>query len=72
MGVDDEAVVPVPCSGGPQPEDVEGFFAECSGPIKFEVGDLSVTSDGQLAFAHYVAHMTGAAKDGTKAEMTFR
>jgi len=46
-------------------KDFEGFFAEYPGPIKFEVGDLSVTTDGQLAFAHYVAHMTGAAKDGT-------
>src|SRR5216684_9048317 len=53
-------------------KDFEGFFAEYPGPIKFELSDLSVTTDGQLAFAHYVAHMTGAAKDGTKAEMTFR
>ena len=53
-------------------KDFEGFFAEYPGPIKFEVSDLSVTTDGQLAFAHYVAHMTGAAKDGSKAEMVFR
>ncbi len=36
------------------------------------MSDLNVTTDGQLGFAHYVIHMTGVAKDGSKAEMTFR
>ena len=53
-------------------KDFEDFLAQYPGPNKFEVSDLTVTTDGQLAFAHYVIHMTGVAKDGTKAEMNFR
>ena len=53
-------------------KDFEDFLAQYPGPNKVEVSDLNVTSDGQLAFAHYVLHMTGVAKDGTKTEMNFR
>ena len=53
-------------------KDFEGFFAQYPGPNKIEVSDIGVTTDGQLAFAHYVVHMTGTAKDGSQAEMTFR
>jgi uncharacterized protein (TIGR02246 family) len=53
-------------------KDFESFLAQYPGPNTVEVSDLKVTSDGQLAFAHYVVHMTGVAKDGTKAEMNFR
>jgi len=53
-------------------KDFEDFFAQYPGPNKAEVSDLNVTTDGQLGFAHYVIHMTGVAKDGSKAEMTFR
>ena len=36
------------------------------------MSDLSVTTDGHLAFAHYILHIAGVAKDGSKAEMNFR
>ncbi len=53
-------------------KDFEEFLALYPGPAKVEISDLAVTTDGQLGFAHYVAHMVGTNKDGTKAEMNFR
>jgi uncharacterized protein (TIGR02246 family) len=50
----------------------EGFLANYPGPINIDLNDLQITTDGQLAFAHYVFHLTGTAKDGAKAEMSFR
>jgi ketosteroid isomerase-like protein len=53
-------------------KDFEGFLGQYPGPTKVEVSDLAITTDGQLGFAHYVMHMIGTTKDGTKAEMNFR
>jgi len=53
-------------------KDFEDFLAQYPGPVRVEAIDLSITTDGQLAFAHYITHMVGTMKDGTKAEMNFR
>jgi ketosteroid isomerase-like protein len=53
-------------------KDTKGFFDTFPGPIKFELTDLDVTTDGQFGFAHSIQHVSGADKDGKQLDMTFR
>jgi uncharacterized protein (TIGR02246 family) len=54
-------------------KDWEGFFSAYPGPIDtFEVQDLSVVTDGTLAFSHSVQHVVATAKDGSKFRLTTR
>ena len=54
-------------------KDWEDFFAAYSGPIDtFEVNDLSVVTDCNLAFAHSIQHLVVTDKDGKKVDLTAR
>ena len=53
-------------------KDNEDFLANYPGPIDADISDLTITTDGKLAFAHYVFHMTGTNKAGNRDEFAFR
>jgi ketosteroid isomerase-like protein len=40
-------------------KDWQGFLDSSDGPITIENSDMNVASDGTMAFATYIAHMTG-------------
>jgi ketosteroid isomerase-like protein/uncharacterized protein YndB with AHSA1/START domain len=51
---------------------VEAWFAGWSGPVEREARDLRVAVDGDVAFAHGLARMSGRRSDGTKTTLWFR
>ena len=53
-------------------KDWQDFLALYKGPVKFEISDLSVTSDGKIAYGHNIQHVTGAMTDGSASDMTVR
>jgi ketosteroid isomerase-like protein len=53
-------------------KDWHDFLAMLPGPIKFTVSDLSVTTDGKIAYGHNIQHLTGTMTDGSPADMTVR
>ena len=50
----------------------EGAFAAYTGPITYEVHDLSVTAEGDLAFVRSVNHVTGTLASGQTKELWVR
>ena len=42
------------------------------GPLKFDISDLSVTTDGKLAYSHSIQHVKWTGTDGSPMEMTVR
>jgi uncharacterized protein (TIGR02246 family) len=53
-------------------KDNEDFLANYPGPIDADFSDLAITTDGKLAFARYVFHMTATNKAGNRDEFVFR
>jgi uncharacterized protein (TIGR02246 family) len=54
-------------------KDWEDFFASFPGPVEtFEINDLKVMTDGNLAFSHSIQRAVVTDKDGKKADITFR
>jgi ketosteroid isomerase-like protein len=54
-------------------KDWQGFFAAFPGPVdKFEVQDLSIETDGKLAYSHSIQPLVITAKDGSKFSLTVR
>jgi ketosteroid isomerase-like protein len=53
-------------------KDWHDFLALYPGPIKFTVSDLSVMSDGKIAYGHSIQHLSGAMADGSSSDMTVR
>jgi uncharacterized protein (TIGR02246 family) len=52
-------------------KDWEGFF-DRFGRITIQNSDMNVTSHGEMAFATYIAHLTGKGKDGNPMDVTMR
>lgn len=52
-------------------KDWQGFFDRV-GPIRIENSDLNVTGDGKMAFATYIAHLSGKARDDNPIDVTMR
>ena len=50
----------------------EGAFAAYTGPITYEVRDLNVTAEGDLAFVHSVNHVKGTVAGGHTTELWVR
>ena len=48
------------------------FFAGHAGPVAYEVHELNVTTDGELAFAHSLNHVSGALANGHASNMWVR
>jgi uncharacterized protein (TIGR02246 family) len=53
-------------------KDWHDFLAMIPGPIKFTVGDLSVMSDGKIAYGHSIQHVSWTVTDGSSMDMTVR
>jgi ketosteroid isomerase-like protein len=53
-------------------KDWQDFLARFSGPIHFTISELSVTSDGKIAYGHSIQHLSGTMTDGSPADMTVR
>ena len=52
--------------------DNEGFLGTFQGPVKVEMSDLSVTTDGKLGFGHNIQRFTGTDKNGKPVDLTIR
>ncbi len=50
----------------------QDVFAAYPGPIVYEVRDLNVTTDGELAFVHSVNHVKGALASGDITDLWLR
>jgi len=54
-------------------KDWQDFFSAFPGPVdKFEVQDLSIVTDGKLAYSHSIQPAILTAKDGSKFSLTVR
>ncbi|MGF6228167.1 ketosteroid isomerase-like protein [Inquilinus ginsengisoli] len=53
-------------------EDVEAWFASWQGQIGYEVRDLDIAADGDVAFCHGFARMSGTKTDGETVDLWFR
>src|SRR5213594_1293935 len=53
-------------------KDWEDLFAAFPGPLHQEVSDLSITSDGRLAFSHYVVSGYFTRPDGNRLPIAVR
>ena len=54
-------------------KDWQELFADFPGPIdKFEISDLSVTTDGNLGYGHSIQRVVMTGKDGSKMDLTVR
>jgi PhnB protein len=54
------------------PEGLEAWFATWQGPIGYEIHDLDIAADGDVAFCHGFARMTGTKTDGVAVDLWFR
>ena len=48
------------------------WFAAFDGPLSFDVVDLRIASDGDVAFSHSLNHVSGMMTDGKKVDMWWR
>jgi len=53
-------------------KDWQGFIGSFKGPIKFTVSDLSISSDGTIAYSHSIQHISGTDTKGKPSDMTVR
>jgi ketosteroid isomerase-like protein len=54
-------------------KDWQDFFSAFPGPVdKFEVQDLSIETDGKLAYSHCIQPLIVTSKDGSKFSLTVR
>jgi len=53
-------------------KDWQDFLATFSGPMTFTISDLSVDSDGKIAYGHSIQHLSGKATDGSMIDITVR
>jgi uncharacterized protein (TIGR02246 family) len=53
-------------------KDWQGFFEAYPGPIEFEVRDLSIVTDGTLAYSHSIQPVIATARDGSQLRLTSR
>ncbi|HEY5047043.1 MAG TPA: nuclear transport factor 2 family protein [Rhizomicrobium sp.] len=53
-------------------KDWSDFLATFSGPVKFEISDLAVSGDGEIAYGHSVQHVVGTDTKGHAVEFVVR
>ena len=53
-------------------KDWQDFFAHVNGPLKFEIGDLAVTTDGRLGYSHSIQRVSGTDSKGHPIDLTVR
>jgi len=50
----------------------QAFFATYAGPVAYEVRELEVVTDGELAYAHSLNHVRGTVASGHVADLWVR
>jgi len=53
-------------------KDWQDYLALFKGPIKFTISDLSVMSDGKIAYGHSIQQVSGTGTDGSSMDMAVR
>jgi ketosteroid isomerase-like protein len=53
-------------------DDWKNFLAGFSGPVRFEISDLAVSSQGPLGYGHSIQHVAGKDPQGTPVDVTVR
>src|SRR5437762_325349 len=53
-------------------KDWEEFLNDLDGPVKFEITDLDITTDDNLAYSHSIQRVAGTDKQGKKLDLTVR
>lgn len=53
-------------------EEVDAWFATWQGPIGYEIRDLDIAADGDVAFCRGFARMSGTKTDGEAVDLWFR
>ena len=53
-------------------DDWKNFLAGYSGPVRFEIADLAVSSQGSLGYGHSIQHVSGKDSQGTPLDITVR
>jgi ketosteroid isomerase-like protein len=53
-------------------KDWTSLLGMVSGPLKFEIGDLSVAINGTMGFGHSIQHLTGTDTKGQPIDLTVR
>jgi uncharacterized protein (TIGR02246 family) len=48
------------------------WFATFDGPLDFDMHDLRIATDGDVAFSHSLNHVAGTKRDGKKLDMWWR
>jgi uncharacterized protein (TIGR02246 family) len=52
--------------------DWKGLFAGFAGPVKMQISDLVVTTDGTVAYGHSIQRVTGTDPKGAPVDLTVR
>jgi ketosteroid isomerase-like protein len=48
------------------------WFASYDGPMGYEIRDLEITAGADVAFCHFLNHVTGTSNDGKQIDMWWR
>lgn len=64
--------VETPLQQSPLQEELADWFATWSGPIGYEIGDLTITAGDDVAYCHSLNRWTGSRTDGTDTDIWFR
>jgi uncharacterized protein (TIGR02246 family) len=53
-------------------KDWQDFLGSTKGPVKFDIRDLSIVSDGKIAYSHSIQHVSLTGKDGAAMDYIVR
>ncbi len=53
-------------------EDWKALFSGFAGPVKFEITDLVVSTEGTMGYSHSIQHLSGVDPKGAPVDMTVR
>lgn len=56
----------------PAKQEMEEWFATFDGPIGYEIKDLTVVAENEVAFCHCLTRLQGTRTDGVKTDLWFR
>jgi ketosteroid isomerase-like protein len=53
-------------------KDWQAFLDTMKGPLQAEISELSISTDGKLAYSHCIQHVMGTTADGSPFEIKVR
>lgn len=57
---------------GINPKGLQDWFATWRGKIGYEIADLHITANDDIAFCHALIHLSGSRTDGSESDVWFR